>query len=60
MVGQEQVAVQKEKGTKINKIVMSGFKSFAKHTEVLFNGKYNCQKYTILPRIIGLRPSVTD
>ena len=42
MVGQEQIAVQKEKGTKINKIVMSGFKSFAKHTEVLFNGKYNC------------------
>ena len=39
---QEQVAVQEQKGTKINKIVMSGFKSFAKHTEILFNGSYNC------------------
>ena len=40
--GQEQVAVEKQKGTKINKIVMNGFKSFAKHTEILFNDGYNC------------------
>jgi chromosome segregation protein len=39
---QEQVAVQEQKGTKINKIVMNGFKSFAKHTEILFNNKFNC------------------
>jgi len=39
---QEQVAVQKQKETKINKIVMNGFKSFAKHTEILFNNRYNC------------------
>ncbi|MCH8004551.1 MAG: AAA family ATPase, partial [Nanoarchaeota archaeon] len=39
---QEQVAVQKQKETKINKIVMNGFKSFAKHTEILFNNSYNC------------------
>lgn len=41
-VSTEQAAVQEQKGTKINKLVMSGFKSFAKHTEILFNGKYNC------------------
>ena len=40
--GQERVAVEKQKGTKISKIVMNGFKSFAKHTEILFNGSYNC------------------
>lgn len=28
--------------TKINKIVMHGFKSFAKRTEVLFNDNFNC------------------
>ncbi|MDO8740100.1 MAG: chromosome segregation protein SMC [Candidatus Woesearchaeota archaeon] len=28
--------------TKINKIVMHGFKSFAKHTELLFGDKFNC------------------
>ena len=39
---QEQVAVEQQKGTKINKIVMNGFKSFAKHTEFLFNGTFNC------------------
>jgi len=39
---QEQVAVEQQKWTKINKIVMNGFKSFAKHTEILFNGGYNC------------------
>ena len=30
------------KATKINKIVMQGFKSFAKHTEILFGGNFNC------------------
>tara|TARA_Y100000310_G_C20684909_1_gene818356 strand:+ start:136 stop:3675 length:3540 start_codon:yes stop_codon:yes gene_type:complete len=39
---QEQVAVEQQKGTKINKIMMNGFKSFAKHTEFLFNGSFNC------------------
>jgi len=38
---QEQVVLQKQKGTRINKLVMNGFKSFAKHTEILFNGNYN-------------------
>ena len=28
--------------TKINKIVMNGFKSFAKHTELPFGDQYNC------------------
>ncbi|MFH1439377.1 MAG: AAA family ATPase, partial [Candidatus Woesearchaeota archaeon] len=28
--------------TKINKIVIHGFKSFAKHTEFLFGGDFNC------------------
>lgn len=28
--------------TKINKMVMNGFKSFAKHTEVPFGDQYNC------------------
>ena len=40
--GQEQVAVEEQKGTKINKIVINGFKSFAKHTEILFNDNFNC------------------
>ncbi|MBI2651344.1 chromosome segregation protein SMC [Candidatus Woesearchaeota archaeon] len=39
---QLQVTVNEQKGTKINKIIMNGFKSFAKHTEILFNGSYNC------------------
>ena len=30
------------KATRINKIVMQGFKSFAKHTEILFGGNFNC------------------
>src|SRR3989338_1827563 len=44
----QQVAVEEKKegkpgkGTKINRIVMNGFKSFAKHTEILFNGDFNC------------------
>lgn len=38
----QQVAVSKIKGTRINRMVMEGFKSFAKHTEFLFNGDYNC------------------
>ncbi|MBW2977027.1 chromosome segregation protein SMC [Candidatus Woesearchaeota archaeon] len=42
MEGQKQLAVQEQKGTKINRLVMSGFKSFAKHTEILFNSSYNC------------------
>ena len=28
--------------TRINKLVMHGFKSFAKHTEILLTGKFNC------------------
>ena len=28
--------------TKINKMVMHGFKSFAKHTELMFGGDFNC------------------
>ena len=39
---QEQVAIQQQKGTRINRIVMSGFKSFAKYTEVPFSPSYNC------------------
>jgi len=39
---QQQVVVTQPKGTRINKIVMKGFKSFAKHTEILFNDKFNC------------------
>ena len=31
-----------KKATKINKMVMHGFKSFAKHTEILFGPKFNC------------------
>src|SRR3989338_11350599 len=30
------------KATRINKMVMHGFKSFAKHTEILFGGNFNC------------------
>jgi len=39
---QEQVVGEQHKETRINKIVMNGFKSFAKHTEILFNGNFNC------------------
>ena len=39
---QEQVAIQQQKGTRINRIVMNGFKSFAKHTEIPFSPSYNC------------------
>jgi len=42
MEEQSQVALEQRKGTRINRIVMNGFKSFAKHTEMLFNGKFNC------------------
>ncbi|MAH33003.1 chromosome segregation protein SMC [archaeon] len=42
MEDQEQIAVEKKKETRINKIVMHGFKSFAKHTEILFGGNFNC------------------
>ena len=39
-----QIAVIAEalKATRINKMVMHGFKSFAKHTEILFGGNFNC------------------
>ncbi len=39
-----QIVIAEEvlKATKINKIVMQGFKSFAKHTEILFGGNFNC------------------
>ena len=36
------IAEQASKATRINKIVMQGFKSFAKHTEILFGGNFNC------------------
>ncbi len=42
---QAQIAIATEealKATRINKMVMHGFKSFAKHTEVLFGGNFNC------------------
>ncbi len=39
---QEQVAVEEQKATKINRIVMNGFKSFAKHTEIPFNSNFSC------------------
>src|SRR3989339_1824719 len=28
--------------TKINRMIMHGFKSFAKHTEIIFNDNFNC------------------
>ena len=39
-----QIAIVEQaiKATKINKIVMQGFKSFAKHIEILFGGNFNC------------------
>ena len=36
------VAAEALKATRINKMVMQGFKSFAKHTEILFGGNFNC------------------
>jgi chromosome segregation protein len=39
---QEQVSVKEQKGTRISRIVMNGFKSFAKHTEIPFSQSYNC------------------
>jgi len=36
------IAEQAIKATRINKMVMHGFKSFAKHTEILFGGNFNC------------------
>ena len=40
----QQIAMAEAKisGTRINKIVMQGFKSFAKHTEIIFGGNFNC------------------
>jgi chromosome segregation protein len=38
---QEQVALEAKKGTKINKIVANGFKSFAKHTEFILSNGFN-------------------
>jgi len=39
-----QIAIAQEavKATRINKMVIQGFKSFAKHTEILFGGNFNC------------------
>ena len=39
---QQLVSVDAAKATRINKMVMQGFKSFAKHTEILFGGNFNC------------------
>ncbi len=36
------IAAESLKATRINKMVMQGFKSFAKHTEILFGGNFNC------------------
>ena len=36
------IAEEAAKATKINKMVVQGFKSFAKHTEILFGGNFNC------------------
>ncbi len=36
------VAAESLKATRINKMVMHGFKSFAKHTEILFGPNFNC------------------
>ena len=42
--GMPQIAIAAEalKATRINKMVMHGFKSFAKHTEILFGSSFNC------------------
>ena len=39
---QEQIALQQKKGTKISRIVMHGFKSFAKYTEIPLCNGFNC------------------
>ena len=36
------IAAEALKATRINKMVMQGFKSFAKHTEILFGPTFNC------------------
>ncbi len=36
------VAAESLKATRISKMVMQGFKSFAKHTEILFGPAFNC------------------
>ena len=41
-VSMPQLVQELVKGTRINKMVMHGFKSFAKHTEILFGGNFNC------------------
>ena len=41
-VSAPQLVQELMKATRINKIVMHGFKSFAKHTEILFGGNFNC------------------
>jgi len=43
MPAMPQIAISETvKATRINKMVMQGFKSFAKHTEILFGGNFNC------------------
>src|SRR3989344_8683263 len=37
-----QVAKSTKHATRINKMVMQGFKSFAKHTELIFGPGFNC------------------
>ncbi len=39
---QELLKPLQAKPTRINKLVLNGFKSFAKHTEILFGGSFNC------------------
>jgi len=41
MEEQKQVLVQEQKGTRINRMVMHGFKSFAKFTELPFSSGFN-------------------
>ncbi|HLC61491.1 MAG TPA: chromosome segregation protein SMC [Candidatus Nanoarchaeia archaeon] len=36
------IAAEAARSTRINKMVMQGFKSFAKHTEIIFGPKFNC------------------
>ena len=36
------IAAEALKSTRVNKMVIQGFKSFAKHTEILFGGNFNC------------------
>lgn len=42
IVPQATIAIESQAATRINKMVMHGFKSFAKHTEILFGEKFNC------------------